>query len=61
MLPYRMKNIWIAQSPPAPHQGVLILAKRPVTNCQPVLPDLWTNTLIATKMHIMEEGTSQTT
>ena len=48
----------MAQSPHADHQGIMIVARTPILNVQPILPDLWTSTVIALLMHVDDPNSS---
>ena len=53
----QMEDYFVAHSPPTAAQGVVIIARKPIINCQPLLPDLWTPTIIMVLVHVeMEKG-----
>ena len=57
----KIQGTIVAQSPPGAHQGVMIIASDMVTNCQPILPDLWTTSIIATVVHVLNHDHSAQT
>lgn len=53
---YRIKGARVLQSPPSPHQGVMIVAAGPIYNLQPILEDRWSRHLIAGIAHLKAAG-----
>ena len=41
-LTFKLEGIHVAQTPSAAHQGVMILARKPVLDLQPIFPESWT-------------------
>ena len=39
----------------------MIVASGAVTNCQPILPDLWTTSIIATVVHVLNKERTAST
>jgi tetraacyldisaccharide-1-P 4'-kinase len=45
----------VAQSPPAEHQGLLLLTGKDVTKIKPLLTEFWTPTTIAVELTVKKD------